>query len=129
MGRRGLLQGALAATLWSIFTGRGTAAQWHTQTRTAKSAILRKLYAQELYVEISSHDAARLHIRSGDSVNVSSQRGCLRGRAVVTPAVHAGQVFIPMHYGDTNLLTNSVFDPYSHQPAYKSCAVNVTSTS
>jgi peptide-methionine (R)-S-oxide reductase len=27
MGRRGLLQGALAATLWSIFTGRGTAAQ------------------------------------------------------------------------------------------------------
>src|SRR5215510_13126060 len=27
MGRRGLLQGALAATLWSIFTGRGSAAQ------------------------------------------------------------------------------------------------------
>ena len=26
MGRRGLLQGALAATLWSIFTGRATAA-------------------------------------------------------------------------------------------------------
>src|SRR5262245_52130874 len=27
MGRRGLLQGALATALWSIFTGRGTAAQ------------------------------------------------------------------------------------------------------
>ena len=27
MGRRGLLQGALAATLWSFFTGRGEAAQ------------------------------------------------------------------------------------------------------
>ncbi|HZM46882.1 MAG TPA: peptide-methionine (R)-S-oxide reductase MsrB [Burkholderiales bacterium] len=27
MGRRGLLQGALAAALWNIFTGRGTAAQ------------------------------------------------------------------------------------------------------
>ena len=27
MGRRGLLQGALAATLWSFFTGRGMAAQ------------------------------------------------------------------------------------------------------
>jgi len=27
MGRRGLLQGALAATLWSLFTGRGGAAQ------------------------------------------------------------------------------------------------------
>ncbi len=39
-----------------LLTGRGSAAQWHTQTRTAKSAILRKLYAQELYVEINPHD-------------------------------------------------------------------------
>jgi len=108
-----------------LLTGRGSAAQWHTQTRTAKSAILRKLYAEELFVEISSQDAAQLRIRSGDSVTVSSQRGRLSGRAVVTPGVQVGQVFIPMHYGATNLLTHSIFDPYSHQPAYKSCAVNV----
>jgi anaerobic selenocysteine-containing dehydrogenase len=108
-----------------LLTGRGSAAQWHTQTRTAKSAILRKLYATELYVEINSQDAIRLDIHSGDSVAVSSQRGRLIGRAVVTPGVQLGQVFIPMHYRSTNLLTNSTFDPYSHQPAYKSCAVNV----
>ncbi len=112
-----------------LLTGRGSAAQWHTQTRTAKSAILRKLYAEELFVEINSQDATRLHIRSGDCVTVSSQRGRLRGRAVVTPTIQAGQVFIPMHYDSTNLLTNSSFDPYSHQPAYKSCAVNVESAS
>ena len=41
-----------------LLTGRGSAAQWHTQTRTAKSAVLRKLYPQELYVEINPHDAA-----------------------------------------------------------------------
>ena len=29
-----------------LLTGRGSAAQWHTQTRTAKSAVLRKLYPQ-----------------------------------------------------------------------------------
>jgi assimilatory nitrate reductase catalytic subunit len=108
-----------------LLTGRGSAAQWHTQTRTAKSAILRKLYAEELFVEINSQDATRLHIRSGDFVTVASQRGRLRGRAVVTPTIQAGQVFIPMHYDSTNLLTNSSFDPYSHQPAYKSCAVKV----
>ena len=108
-----------------LLTGRGSAAQWHTQTRTAKSAILRKLYAAELYVEINSQDAIRLDIHSGDSVAVSSQRGRLVGRAVVTPGVQLGQVFIPMHYSSTNLLTNSTFDPYSHQPAYKSCAVSV----
>ena len=73
-----------------LLTGRGSAAQWHTQTRTAKSAILRKLYAEELFVEISSHDAARLHIRSGDSVRVWSQRGRLPGRAVVTPGRSSG---------------------------------------
>jgi assimilatory nitrate reductase catalytic subunit len=43
-----------------LITGRGSAAQWHTQTRTAKSAVLRKLYPSELYVEINPHDAKLL---------------------------------------------------------------------
>jgi assimilatory nitrate reductase catalytic subunit len=108
-----------------LLTGRGSAAQWHTQTRTAKSAVLRKLYPQDLYVEINPLDSQRLGIRSGDRVTVSSQRGRLFGRAVVTPSVHPGELFIPMHYDTTNLLTNSAFDPYSHQPAYKACAVAI----
>jgi assimilatory nitrate reductase catalytic subunit len=106
-----------------LLTGRGSAAQWHTQTRTSNSAVLRKLYANELYVEISPHDAQRLSIRSGDRVTVRSQRGQLRGRALVTPAVQPGQLFIPMHYPQTNRLTHPSFDPYSHQPAYKASAV------
>jgi assimilatory nitrate reductase catalytic subunit len=108
-----------------LLTGRGSAAQWHTQTRTAKSAMLRKLYPNELYVEISPQDSQRLGIRSGDRVAVSSQRGQLHGRALVTPAVQTGQLFVPMHYDTTNLLTHAAFDPYSHQPAYKACAVAV----
>jgi assimilatory nitrate reductase catalytic subunit len=32
-----------------------------------------------------------------------------------------------MHYAATNLLTHAAFDPYSHQPAYKACAVAVDS--
>jgi assimilatory nitrate reductase catalytic subunit len=108
-----------------LLTGRGSAAQWHTQTRTAKSAVLRKLYPPELYVEVNPQDSQRLGIRSGDRVAVSSQRGRLLGRAVVTPSVQPGELFIPMHYDTTNLLTNSAFDPYSHQPAYKACAVAI----
>ncbi|MBI3469683.1 MAG: molybdopterin-dependent oxidoreductase [Planctomycetes bacterium] len=109
-----------------LLTGRGTAAQWHTQTRTGKSAVLRKLYPHQLYVELSSQDATRLGIRTGDLVRVESQRGELRARAFVTPTVQPGQVFLPMHYEATNLLTDAVFDPYSHQPAYKACAVTVS---
>jgi anaerobic selenocysteine-containing dehydrogenase len=108
-----------------LLTGRGSAAQWHTQTRTAKSAVLRKLYPAEIYVEISPQDAGKLGFRTGDLLRIASQRGELRARAVVTPAVQPGQLFLPMHYGTTNLLTDAVFDPHSHQPAYKACAVSV----
>ncbi len=108
-----------------LLTGRGSAAQWHTQTRTAKSAILRKLYPQGLYAEINPQDATRLGIRTGDLLRVASQRGEVRARAFVSASVQLGQVFLPMHYETTNALTDAVFDPYSHQPAYKACAVAV----
>lgn len=108
-----------------LMTGRGTAAQWHTQTRTGKSAVLRKLSPQQIYVEINSHDARREGIRSQQDVIVESQRGRLRAKAFVTPTVQPGQVFIPMHYASTNQLTYAHFDPYSKQPSYKNCAVCV----
>jgi assimilatory nitrate reductase catalytic subunit len=108
-----------------LLTGRGSAAQWHTQTRTAKSAVLRKLYPKHLHAEISPQDAARLGVRTGDALRIASQRGELRANAFVTPAVQPGQVFLPMHDRATNLLTHGIFDPYSHQPAYKACAVSV----
>lgn len=108
-----------------LLTGRGSAAQWHTQTRTAKSAVLRKLYPAEIYVEINPQDAKPLGIQPGNLVTVASQRGTVRARAFLTAAVRPGQLFIPMHYDVTNLLTDAVFDPYSHQPAYKACAVRI----
>ena len=43
-----------------LLTGRGSSSQWHTQTRTAKSAVLRRLAPTELYVEINPADAAPL---------------------------------------------------------------------
>jgi assimilatory nitrate reductase catalytic subunit len=109
-----------------LLTGRGSAAQWHTQTRTAKSAILRKLYPSEPFVEISPQDAQTLGIRPGDLISVASQRGELHARAYPTPAMQPGQVFIPMHDQTTNRLTDAVFDPHSHQPAYKACAVSLS---
>ncbi len=108
-----------------LLTGRGSASQWHTQTRTAKSAVLRKLYPQSLYVEINPQDAHRLGIKPHEQVVVESRRGVVRAYAHVTSAVPAGQVFLPMHYAETNLLTDAVFDPYSKQPAYKACAVRI----
>ncbi|HEV3025031.1 MAG TPA: molybdopterin oxidoreductase family protein, partial [Pirellulales bacterium] len=108
-----------------LLTGRGSASQWHTQTRTKKSAVLRKLYSESVYVEINPADAQRLGIAPWEWVHVESQRGRIEARAFVTHSVPAGQVFLPMHYETVNQLTHAVFDPYSKQPAYKACAVRI----
>jgi assimilatory nitrate reductase catalytic subunit len=110
---------------FTLLTGRGSASQWHTLTRTSKSAVLEKLGATTPYVEISPRDAAALGIAPGQRVVVESRRGSMTCRAFVTYAVQPGCVFVPMHYARTNQLTFPAFDPYSRQPAYKSCAVAV----
>jgi len=109
-----------------LLTGRGSSAQWHTQTRTGKSSVLRKLAPRENLVEIHPDDARSRGIRSGDAVEVSSRRGSIAIRALVTPTVPRGSVFIPMHEESTNRLTLPVFDPHSRQPSYKHCAVQVS---
>lgn len=108
-----------------LLTGRGTAAQWHTQTRSNKSAVLRQLSPQNAYVEINPADARELSIAQNELVSVESQRGSIEARAFVSAVIRPGQVFIPMHYETVNQLTDAIFDPYSRQPSYKACAVRV----
>ena len=108
-----------------LLTGRGTASQWHTQTRTRNSDVLRKLYPNQIYVEMNPQDAARDSIKPNDLIFVESQRGRLKARVFVTQSVQPKQLFIPMHYEETNRLTDAVFDPHSSQPSYKCCAVRV----
>ncbi len=111
-----------------LLTGRGSAAQWHTQTRTSKSAVLRKLYPARAYAEVNPADAKARGIGTNDTVHVESRRGRIAVTAFVTRSVQPGHLFIPMHYEATNRLTDAVFDPYSKQPSYKACAVELRST-
>ena len=108
-----------------LLTGRGSVAQWHTETRTGKSAVLRELAPKHLIAEINPADAQRLGIGPNEWIVIESARGQLRAQAFLTPTISAGQVFLPMHSPETNRLTDAVFDPYSKQPAYKACAVRV----
>ena len=106
-----------------LLTGRGSSSQWHTETRTAKSAILRKLSPVGLHVEIHPADAAKLGIREKDLVEIRSRRGKVVAQAYVTSVVQPGQVFLPMHDREVNRLTHASFDPHSRQPSYKASAV------
>ncbi|WP_050026512.1 nitrate reductase [Verrucomicrobium sp. BvORR034] len=108
-----------------LLTGRGTSAQWHTQTRTGKSAILRKLHPAVLMLDIHPEDALALKIRDGQMVAVSSRRASITAQARISTTMRPGQVFLPMHDAQVNQLTLSVVDPYSRQPSYKHCAVRV----
>lgn len=108
-----------------LITGRGSVAQWHTQTRTAKSPVLQKLVPATNLVEIHPRDATRHEIVSGDTIKISSRRGSLLAVAVVNAGVGQKQLFISMHDQTTNQLTFAHFDPLSHQPAFKDCAVRI----
>ncbi len=108
-----------------LMTGRGSSAQWHTNTRTGKSAVLRKLHPKDSMVEINPDDARRLNISAGEWVLVQSRRGQARARAAVASTVRPGQLFMPMHDMEVNRLTYPAFDPHSRQPSYKHCAVRV----
>ncbi len=109
-----------------LLTGRGTSAQWHTQTRTGKSDILRQLYPARCYVEIHPEDADRLGISESSAVEIRSRKGAITATAFVAGTVQPGQVFLPMHYAEVNQLTEPAFDTYSRQPSYKYCAVRVS---
>ena len=70
-------------------------------------------------------DADELNFESGALIRVSTRRGSITAKVLVTSTVRAGQVFIPMHYPTVNQLTFPSFDPYSRQPSYKSAAVRL----
>jgi assimilatory nitrate reductase catalytic subunit len=109
----------------TLLTGRGSAAQWHTQTRTSKSDVLRKLYPRDPYVEVHPAVAEVAGLAPGDWAVVETRRGSARVRAFVTPTVRVGQLFLPMHDRSTNRLTLAAFDRESRQPAYKACAARI----
>jgi assimilatory nitrate reductase catalytic subunit len=110
---------------FTLLTGRGTSSQWHTQSRTGKSDILRKLYPAAVCVEIHPQDAADVGLKAGGRVAIRSRRGEMEAAVYIAPTVQRGQVFLPMHYPEVNRLTHPSFDPHSRQPNYKACAVAI----
>jgi len=108
-----------------LLTGRGTMHQWHTQTRTGKVEMMKKMYPADSYAEVNPVDAERLGIVTGTALRVTSRRSTVRVKALVKDSVRPGFVFLPMHYPEANYLTFPVYDPHSRQPGFKFGAVKV----
>ena len=88
---------------------------------------LLSLYDESI-VEINPEDAQRFGILDEDKVSMSSRRGEMVARALVTDRIAPGGVFGSFHFpGEQNVnnLTNPALDPTAKIPEYKVCAVKI----
>ena len=106
-----------------LLTGRGSVYQWHTLTRSDRAPMLKRASPDPAYVEMNPEDAASLGVEAGSWVEIVSARGAAIVRARLSDGIQRGQLFMPMHFKETNNLTLSSFDPYSRQPSFKYAAV------
>jgi predicted molibdopterin-dependent oxidoreductase YjgC len=81
----------------------------------------------EGYLEVNPADASHMEISQGDSVKVTSRRGHITAKTMVTERVREGMVFMPFHFveSNANVLTNPAHDPTVRIPEFKVCAVKV----
>ncbi|EOU1502125.1 nitrate reductase [Clostridium perfringens] len=111
---------------FNLNTGRGTVGQWHTHTRTREIQAVTNIVPQKAYVDINRKDAERLNIKENDEVLIHSSNGhTSKFIARLTDNLKEKTLYAPIHYIETNLLTPSVFDPYSKEPSYKTVQVNI----
>jgi len=107
-----------------------------------KHSRLNAIVQPEQFVEISEKLAGKKGIKAGDVVKVSSKRGYIRGKAVVTKRVmtlqvagqEVEQIGIPCHWGYegntrkgflANTLSPGIGDANAQTPEYKAFLVNV----
>ncbi|KPH08077.1 nitrate reductase [Rhizobium acidisoli] len=105
--------------------------QWHTMTRTGKSARL-SAHIAEPFAEIHPRDAIETGISSAGLVEIDSPHGKAIVRALVTDRQARGGIFAPMHWNDQfaakariDAVVAPITDPVSGQPASKNVAVAV----
>ncbi len=78
-------------------------------------------------VEVNPQDARELGVMDLAPVTVSSRRGTVQARALISKRVNKGHVFMSFHFADsvTNVLTNDALDPITKTPEYDVCAVKL----
>jgi formate dehydrogenase major subunit/formate dehydrogenase alpha subunit len=101
--------------------------QYHTGGMTRRVKPINTV-SPESYVEINPDDARALAIEGGSRVKVSSRRGSITVKAMVTKRPAKGVVFIPFHFKEAaaNVLTSSSsLDPVAKIPSFKVSAVRI----
>jgi assimilatory nitrate reductase catalytic subunit len=105
--------------------------QWHTMTRTGKSAKLAD-HVPEAFVDIHPQDALLHGVREGELARVSSRWGDMVARVQHGGGIARGSVFVPIHWSGqfasdarVGALVNPVVDPVSGEPEFKHTPVRI----
>jgi formate dehydrogenase major subunit len=99
---------------------------WHTGSMTRRAQVLDAIEPNAT-AQLSRGTIAKLGIKPGDTVRVTTRRGVVELAARQDDAVPDGVVFIPFAYVEAaaNLLTNPALDPFGKIPEFKFCAAKV----
>ncbi|MCA1326020.1 molybdopterin-dependent oxidoreductase [Herbaspirillum sp. alder98] len=99
--------------------------QWHTMTRTGKSATLAN-HIPEAFIDIHPQDALLYGVREGGLARISSRWGAMVARVQHGGGIPRGTVFVPIHWNNQSAsdarvgaLVNPVVDPVSGEPEFK----------
>ncbi len=99
---------------------------WHTGAMTRRAATLDALEPGPV-ASLSRGQIAKLGIKPGDMIRVSTRRGTIELAARQADAIPDGVVFIPFAFVEAaaNMLTNPALDPFGKIPEFKYCAAKV----
>ena len=100
---------------------------WHGGELSRRAKGLLEVYPETL-VEISAEDAAKIGLDGDRLLRLTSRRGEVVARPIVTERVAPGLLFGNFHFpGQYNInnLTIAAVDPVAKIPEYKVCAVNL----
>lgn len=100
---------------------------YSVRTMTGNCRALAKLEDEPGYLQINEEDATNLGIEDGELIRVSSRRGSVVTRALVTDRVNKGATYMTYQWwiGACNELTIANLDPISKTPEYKYCAIKI----
>jgi len=99
---------------------------WHTGAMTRRATVLDAIEPGAI-AQLSRGTIAKLGIKPGDPVRVTTRRGAVELFSRQDDAVPDGVVFIPFAYAEAaaNILTNPALDPFGKIPEFKYCAARV----
>jgi formate dehydrogenase major subunit len=99
---------------------------WHTGAMTRRATVLDAIEPTAI-AQLSRGTVAKLGIKPGDPVRVTTRRGSVELYSRQDDAVPDGVVFIPFAYVEAaaNILTNPSLDPFGKIPEFKYCAARV----